>query len=203
MSKGNDKQVAVARVYSQAILKIAQSKGETDGLLDELLESGHLLERDPDFASFVASPLIDTEERSGALERMFRGKASDLFVDALQVMNRKGRLGLLPTIAEVYRLKHRELSGQVEIQVTTAVPLSAQLRERLKSGVAEFTGKEPVLIEVVDGSLIGGMVLQIGDQKIDASVTKKIEALRENLQDRAAREIHRYRDDIGDAASTA
>ena len=193
MPKADDKQMAVAQVYSRAMHDLAGSKDEAEGLLEELRELVRYIERNPEFAAFVGSPMIDADDRAQALEKIFRGKASDLLVDSLQVINRKGRLELLPAIAESYHLRHQEHLGRVDVLVTTAVPLGESLRDKLVSALRVHSGKHPMLIEEVDESLIGGIVLRIDDEKIDASVVHEIDRLHRALRDRAVHEIHRSR----------
>ena len=78
----------------------------------------------------------------------------------------------------------------MEVHVRTATPLTAELREKLTALAARRTGREPYLIETVDESLIGGLVMRIGDEKFDASVATKLKVLRGALSNRASREIH-------------
>lgn len=200
MPKANDKQMAVAQVYCRAMHDLATSRGEADQLADELSELAAAIERDADFAAFLASPLIDEGDREQALERLFRGRASDLLVDALQVINRKGRLGLVPAIAEAYHLRHQEHLGRVDVHVTTAVELGERLRERLASVLRKHSGREPQLLERVDESLIGGIVIKLDDEKIDASVVHEIDRLRRALRERSEQEIYRSRRDAAEAA---
>jgi len=124
------------------------------------------------------------------IEEVFRGTASDLLVDSLQVINRKGRLGQLRAIAEAYRLAHHALRGWVDAHVRTAVPLDDALRARLREAIAASTGKQPTLIERVDPSLIGGMVVEVAGKKIDASVASRLRDLSAALLSRASREIY-------------
>jgi F-type H+-transporting ATPase subunit delta len=193
MPETNDRALAVARVYSHSILGLAAAGGEAESLLEELQELVRYLGQQPAFADFLSSPLVAVGDREKALEKLFRGRASDLLVNALQVLNRKGRLGLLPTITEVYRRQHKELRGQIDVHVRTAITLTPDLRGKLQAAVSRFTGHEAQLIETVDERMLGGMVLQIGDQKIDASVKRELEEMRELLEERAALEIHRLR----------
>ncbi len=185
----SDQESAVARVYATAMLDLAQSRDQVDLLLSELLDFAAWVEKEADFETFLSTPMVDVETRRKTLEKLFRGKYSDLFVDSLQVLNRKDRLGLVRTVAEAYRLAHEALHGRVEVHVTTAAPLTDELRAKLKDVVDEHTGKEAVLVEAVDESLIGGLVVQIGDQKFDASVATKLTALAGTLLERASREI--------------
>jgi F-type H+-transporting ATPase subunit delta len=191
MASLDDKHLAVARVYSLAILDLAEEQGIADQVGEELQELARYVARNPEFADFLGSPLIDAGERQAALEKILRGRASDLLVDALQVVNRKERMILLPAVAETYRQELRDRRGRVDVQVKTPVELPAALREKLRQAVVHFTGREPDLIERVDPTLLGGMVVQVGDDKIDASVASQLKALSEALFERASQEIVR------------
>ena len=201
MAKADDKQMSVAHVYARAIHDLAKARGDADHVAEEIEELAGYLERDEDFASFLASPLIEPKDRAKTLEKLLRGKASDLLVDSLQVINRKERLGLLAAIAEAYHLQHQEHLGRVDVHVRSAVALGDQLRQRLITVLGKHSGKEPVLIEEVDESLIGGMVLRVDDEKIDGSVVHEIDRLRKALRERSEMEIYRSRRAAAEAAS--
>lgn len=190
MRKISDKEIALANVYADAMLTLAESQGAADPLLEELRDLAGLLDKDAELETFFSSPMIDSAVRGRSLEKVFRGRASDLFVDAIQVLNRKGRLGMFRAIAEAYRNAHETLRGRVEVHVTTAVPLSETLRASLVNTARAHTGKEPTLIEKVDQSLIGGLVVRIGDTKLDMSVARRIDRLGQMLSERASQEVH-------------
>jgi F-type H+-transporting ATPase subunit delta len=189
----NDRELSIAHVYSKAILELAEQQGEADSLLEELQGLVEYLGRNPELEQFLASPLVDDEDRSRVLEKAFRGQTSDLLLDSLQVVNRKGRLSLLRSIVEGYRSEHRKLRGMVEARVRTAVPLTEALRARVRESVARHTGRQPVLIEKVDPALIGGIIIDVGDEKIDGSVSNKLRELGNALELRASQEIVRSR----------
>lgn len=188
-TKVDDKHIGVARLYTLSLLGLAEKAGQADDVRDELREIAGLLERDAPFADFVTSPLINPEARASSLDKLFRGRLSDVLLDTLQVMNEKGRLAVLPTMAELYRLEHQSLRGRVDVHVKTPVPLKIKLREKLKRALAELLGKEADLTVEVDDGLIGGMILKVGDLKIDASARSRIEGLRHALHDRVRREL--------------
>ncbi len=191
MARLDEKQVAVARVYSRAMLDLAVSGGGAESLLEELEDLMTLLEGQEDLNGFFSSPMIEPNERAKILEKLFRGRASDLLVDSLQVLNRNGRLAVLPTVVEVFRQEYQERFDHIEVQVTSAVALSEERRAELQALASEMSGRQAVLVESVDESLIGGMILRIGDRKIDTSVATQLHRLRGALEDRSALEIHR------------
>lgn len=195
MANVSDQELTIARVYSRSMLKLAEERGEGDSLLEELKGLVEYIDSNPEFERFLESPLVDDKDRADVLERAFRGRASDLLVDSLQVVNRKGRLGLLRAIAEAYRMEHRDLRGMVDAHVRTVVPLTEPLRERIRTAVARRTGKTPVLIEKIDPSLIAGVVVQVGDMKLDASLSRRLRELSALLDERATQEILRARNE--------
>ncbi len=190
MPKGSDKEIALARVYSSAMLGLAESRGEAEALLVELDDLATYLDKKPNFDSFFSSPMIDPTARERTIEKLFRGKLGDLLVDSLQVLNRKGRLALFRGIAETYRVVLEERRGIMEVQVKTAVPLADSLREKLQRVASQHAGRRARLVETVDESIIGGMILRIGDRKIDTSVASRLRNLAQSLGERASREIH-------------
>ncbi|HVT16033.1 MAG TPA: ATP synthase F1 subunit delta [Thermoanaerobaculia bacterium] len=191
MTTVSERDLPIARVYAKAMLALAEEQVQTNTLLAELSELAAYVEHDRELGDFLASPLVDAAAREEVLEKTLRGRASDLLVDALEVINRKGRLGLLRAIAQVYRAEYRELRGLVDARVTTAVPLTEELRGRLLAALARFTGRSPELSERVDPSILGGMVVEVEGKKIDSSLTTSLHDLAAALAQRGLQEIYR------------
>lgn len=193
MATVNDRQMALARVYSKAMLSLAEEQGEADELLAELQELVKSLDQNPELEQLLSSPLVEVEDRAAVLEKLFRSRASDLLVDSLQVVNRKGRLGVLRAIAEGYRVEHRDLRGIADASVRTAVPLTDAQRGQVREAVARFTGKQAHLFEKVDPAILGGIVIEVDGRKIDGSVASRLRELGQALEQRASQEIVRSR----------
>jgi len=189
MASFDDKTIAVARVYAEALSQASEARGETESLLNELQDLAAFVDKNPAFQDFLASPLVDTDRRKASLEKVFRGKASDLMVDALQVLNRKGRIGLVPAIAASFEEAFSRARNLVDVQVKSALPLSDAQRQGVQAAVERQTGRKARLITTVDPALIGGLVVQMGDQKLDSSVATRLRSLSNSLLARASREI--------------
>ncbi|HEY0553991.1 MAG TPA: ATP synthase F1 subunit delta [Thermoanaerobaculia bacterium] len=190
MASVDERNREIGRLYAEAILHVAEEKGQAEELLEELNGLVEYLDGNPDLERFLASPMIEAEPRAQVIEQAFRGRASDLLLDSLLVVNRKGRLSSLRAIATAYRAALRDLRGWVDIHVRTAVPLTDALRQRLEQTLAAATGRKPTLIEKVDPAVIGGLVVEVEGRKIDASVASRLHDLSEALLARASREIH-------------
>jgi F-type H+-transporting ATPase subunit delta len=190
MASVNEQEMAIGRLYAEAILKVAEEQGQAEALQEELAGVAKYIDQNPQFLQFLASPLIEEDSHRQVIEDAFRGRASDLLVDALLVINRKGRLSSIRAIAEAYRVALRDLRGWMDVHVRTAVPLSEPLRQRLTQALAASTSRKPSLIEHVDPSVVGGLVVEVEGRKIDASVASRLHGLSEALLARASREIH-------------
>jgi len=188
--KVDDRDLAVGRLYAEAMLVLAEERGQSEALLDELKELVEFLDRSPKVEHFLSSLMVDEEGRARVLDDLFKSQASPLLLDSLQVINRKGRLGQLRAIVESYRAALRDLRGWVDVKVRTAVPLDDAQRSRLQDAIAASTGRKPALIERVDSGLIGGLVVEVEGKKFDASVASRLKDLSEALLARASREIH-------------
>jgi F-type H+-transporting ATPase subunit delta len=112
----------------------------------------------------------------------------------LIVLNAKDRLSLVRHVSAAYRHALDERAKRVRVSVRSAVPLSNEQAEHLKEVIGRATGLDPVLRPTVDEALLGGMIVQIGDQVFDSSVRNRIEAIRNQLLARSSYEIQAGRD---------
>ena len=190
MPKAGVKELALAKVYAAAIFEVGQSTGQIDQINAELRSLGELVNANPEFETFLDSPAVDSESRKLTVEKLFRSKYSDVLTDSLQILNRKERLGIVGEVAAAYHALHQESLGRVELHVSTPVALSDELREQLRERIARATGKQIDLVERIDSSLIGGIVLQLGDKKFDGSVRRKLAAVNAALLERSSRELY-------------
>lgn len=186
--KPNEQEIAVARIYAQSAFALAEEQGAAESLQEELEELVKQFDKEPALENFLSSPLVESGERQQMLDRLFASHMSDILLDTLQVMNRKGRSGLVRALAEAYRQEFEERTGRITVTVRTAVALSESLRQELRQAASRFTGREASLEETVDESLIGGMILLVGDQKVDSSVAKELRQLESQFLDRASQE---------------
>ena len=195
MASINERSLGVARLYAKAMLLVAEDQGASESLGDELAELLEHAGEDEEFGVFLSSPVLERDKRRQSLEATLRGRASDLLVDSLQVINKKDRLSILDQILEAYGEAYRELRGQIEVKVASAVALTDEQRADFLERTAQATGKRPFLSETVDPELLGGLVAQIGDEKVDMSVRRELQLLGARLSERLSSEIiegHRF-----------
>jgi len=185
--------IGVAAVYAEAIYRLAEETGGQDAVLGELESVTEYLRSDDAAAAFFSSPLVDAKTRARVLEKAFRGRASELLSNALQVVQRKGRLDLVPAIASAFRARHDERRNIVDARVTSAVALSAEQQAALSTAIEEGLAKKPRLLLEVRPEILGGLVIEVDGRKLDSSVASRLRKLEGELRERASAEIMRAR----------
>jgi len=162
--------IEIADVYAAALFELATQADAVDDVRQELETLVQLAEQDAKFAAFMAPGPVDDDARRESLEKMFRGRLSDIVLNTLQVMNERGRAGLLAPLLRAFVLRVEDARGQVEVQATSATELDARQQAEVTKVAEELSGRQPLVNFVVDPDLIGGLVLQIGDYRFDNSI---------------------------------
>lgn len=182
-----DKQLAAADAYAAALHDLARSTGTVAETLDELNELCRLLEIEPDFALFMGSGSLGSDQRAAGLEKMLRGRVSDLTLNAVQVLCAHGRNDLLPALRERLRARIGDEARQARVTVRSAVPLDPPQREELSRVAATLSGRTPVIQYIVQPELLGGLIVEFDDWRFDNSVRRHLEGARRVLEERSKR----------------
>ena len=192
MAKFEHGSITVADSYAETLLSLAlaQDTGIANEVFAEFTDFVGFMKKEPMFGDFIVSPAVDPDNRQATLEKNFRGKISDILLNTLLVINRKGRSELVPLIYEQYRLALEEHNNEVDVDVTSAVDLTDELRDKIKEAAAKISGRTARLREKIDPTILGGLVVQIEDQKLDSSVLRQLKQLSATLTERASQEIH-------------
>ena len=189
---------AVARTYADALLDAAG--GSTVGVLEELGSFvDDVLAKLHELRDVLFSRVIGREEKIRLIDRIFGPRTTPLVANFLRVLARHDRLELVPLIVREARLRQEVRSGKQRVQIRTALPLSDQAKDRLHARLAESLPFDPILETQVDPSLIGGIVIRVGDTVYDSSLATRVAQLRERIQQRSLHEIQSGRDRFSSA----
>ncbi|MGB9626732.1 MAG: ATP synthase F1 subunit delta [Phycisphaerae bacterium] len=189
MMPPQDSAHAVGDVYAHALLDVANERGQTEEIAGQFADLAAYMDRDREFAGFLTALTLDDRLRRASLDRLFRGKMNDLLLNTLQVLNDRGRPDLVQIVYERFRLRLQEQRGEIEVTVRTAVPLSDELRETIRKFLGEQLGREVILIHHVDPALLGGLIVHVGDRRLDASLAQRLRKLHGQLLNRASAEV--------------
>lgn len=171
----------LARKYSSAIFELAQEEDQLvpygeqlRGVLDELAAV-------PGIWSYFGNPLIQRSDKKALLAKLFEGELSGNVYHFLLLLVDKRRMALYPAIVEDFEALSNEARGIVIADVTTAHGIGDAQRAQLKERLEAVTGKDVKLRLHEDPKIIGGVIVRIGDKRIDGSVTGKLAALADEL----------------------
>lgn len=181
------RQSRLARVYAESLFVAAQqdSTERAEAVGDELAAFVRDVASNPDVANFIASPAVGKKKKAAALDPALKDRASDLLRGLIGVLAQNNRLDLLRQVSAAYRQLLDERSGRVRVKVTAAVELSDAQKAALVANLKTALGnQEPVLDVRVDPDLLGGLVVQVGDQVVDTSVRTRLQSLRSLLLSR-------------------
>jgi F-type H+-transporting ATPase subunit delta len=167
--------------YAQALLELADQRGVTDQVAEDAQTIAQVIGADPMLSRYFNDPSISHVERNGKLESSFHGKTADVLVGFLKLLNAKGRLGQFGAIAAAFKHLLDQRSGRVAVEVTVAQQLNDSELEDVRQKISEKLGKHALVTQKVDDSIIGGLVLKIGDKLIDGSVKSQLEQLKRRL----------------------
>lgn len=171
----------VARRYAQALFLVARDKGVLHEVNEELHQVAALLESDDKLRRLFYHQLIPAGEKKKLVVEIFP-ELKEETRNFLYLVLEKRRERLLPQMAEQLQKLVNEAEGILEAEVITSLPLSAEVSQSLEEHLSRLTGRRVRLNNRLDKEIIGGMVVQVGDRVLDASVKRRLELLKERLR---------------------
>ena len=175
------KSSSVATAYAKPLLELANEQNQAEAIGQELRGLREILESNPTFAEFLSNPGVSEAERAEVLKRTFEGRASPLLFNFLRVLNARGRAGLIAQVSQAYDDLLDELFGKIEVDVTVAQRLTPEELEEVRRRVSQALGKEAVVHQYLDESIIGGLLLRVQDRLIDASVRSQLRSMKHQM----------------------
>ena len=173
------------RMYARALYEAAKDAGRIEAVREELGDFVQAQRDVPELRELLRNPQLDQRVKASALGELLGGE-EELVRNFLLLLAEKGRAGEIEEIArEFERLAARE-EGILDVELTTAVELSDEEARDVISQIEQASGRKVVATRRVDPDLIGGIVLQTGSMRLDASIRGRLNRLRTELKGRAA-----------------
>jgi len=170
----------VDRVYARALFDAALEEERLEPVREQLAQLVAAQSEVPELRELLRNPQLDPRSKAAALKELLAG-GEDLLRNFLLVLVDKGRAGQLEEIAREFERLVAEHEGVVHAQLTTAVELSDEEAGELLQQIERASGRKVEASRSVDPELIGGIVLQVGSHRLDASVRGRLERLRREL----------------------
>ena len=171
---------AAQRIYAKAVFEAAQAEKRVDAVDRDFGEFAEALEGSPELAAFLGNPQVDPAAKIDVVGQLAEG-ADDLVRNTLRLLAEKGRAGEIAQVYAEFRGFVDRAQGRVAVELTTAHELSDDEARTIVGKIEEASGRSVEATRNVDPSLIGGMILQAGSLRVDASVRGRLERLRREL----------------------
>lgn len=172
----------VSKTYGEALFDLAVEEQQTDALAEEAKVVLEAFRENPELSKLLNHPKIVKEEKVSVIENIFKGRASDHMVGFLTLIVEKDRHNELEEIIQYFLDRVREAKNIGRAYVTSAIPLEETQKEQIRQKLLHTTKyTEFEMIYNVDKSLIGGLIIRVGDRVVDSSIRSRINNLSREL----------------------
>lgn len=165
----------VPALYSKALFELAVEQDCLESVYEELEQLKEVFQQNPELIKLLSSPAITQAEKLDVISKIFG--TDSVVCDFLCVVTEKNRIPYIIKIAEAFNCLYNDYKNIAEITVTTSVPLSDTSRQKLSEKLSNRFGKTVKLIEKIDPSVLGGVIVDYGNTQIDGSIKKRIETI--------------------------
>lgn len=170
--------------YAKSLLKIGKERNELKAVHQDMLLLQETLDESKDLRIMLKSPVIPSHKKEQVLNKVFSGKLSEITEKFINLLVNKGREKHLDEMVDSFVEQYNKMHHIVKAKLTTAVPVSDKVVAELKAMLLKDSENEEVIITTeVDPTIVGGFVLQYGDQLIDSSIERKLQIIKKQIQD--------------------
>jgi F-type H+-transporting ATPase subunit delta len=176
----NDSKISVR--YSHALFESALEKKILDKVYDDITFISEICDI-PEMKEFLNSPIIVPSKKIDILHKVVGGNVQKITLSFIDMVVRKERESFLPSMARAFKHETKKYKGITESVLTTAVKVDPGIRKKVSDLIADIFKTKVELTEVVDKEIIGGFVLRIEFDLIDASVRSKLRKIEKALKE--------------------
>jgi F-type H+-transporting ATPase subunit delta len=173
--------VTIARNYAETLLELARRQGDLSGWAQLIDEVADAVQSDRRLHLFLESPRVAASEKNRILSRAFESQLPRTFLRFLQALVNHRRQMLLPQIAREFHDLVDEVEGRMHANVTVAREPDDGERRAVSAELSRAYGKEVVPHFLVNPSIIGGVVVRVGDTVLDGSVRRRLTILKSRM----------------------
>ena len=167
-------------MYARALFEAARDEDRLEPVREELDDFVEAQRQVPELRGLLRNPQIDHRAKAAALEELLGGE-EQLVRNFLLLLAEKNRAGEIEEIAREFDRLVAQAEGILDVELTTAVELSEQEARDVIGQIEQASGRKVEAMQRVDPDLIGGLVLEAGSLRLDASVRGRLDRLRQEL----------------------
>ncbi len=169
-----------ARVYAEALFDVAKEKGKLDAIGDELAQFADAVDSNRELRTFFFSPYFSSTEKVDGLARAIEGADPEL-LNFINLLIEKHRMTEIFRIRRQFEQMWKRENKRLDVTVTSAIELDPGVVAKIGEEIERQTGHKVDLASGVDAEILGGIVLQVGNMVLDASIRNRLEKLRKSV----------------------
>lgn len=169
-----------AHAYAGALFEVAREKDRLDAIREQLGQFADALDGNRDLQVFFFSPYFSSAEKTDGAKRALEGADAE-FVNFLGLLIEKQRMPEIFRVRRQFEELWKHENRRIDVTVTSAVELDPAVVSRIGEEIQRQTGQEVDLASRVDAEILGGVVLQVGNMVLDASIRNRLEKLRKSV----------------------
>jgi len=173
----------VAERYARALISTISSLAEIDRISNDLNQLVQIVQHDDVFRKFFLSPRVTPSTKKDLIRKTIGDRISKNVTNLVLILIDKHRENMLIDVLERFQVLADELRGVESGTVITAIPMDDRDFNLLEETVQRFSGRQITLKREIDQSLIGGVVLWLGNHVIDGSIRYRLETIRRRLME--------------------
>src|SRR5262245_7403583 len=169
-----------ARVYAEALFEAGKDRGKLDSVQSQLAQFVDAVDGNRELQVFLFSPYLSSADKRQGLERAISGAEPEL-MNFLELLVEKHRMPEIFRIRREFDELWKKENRRLDVTVTSAVDLDEAVVRKIGEEVERQTGEQVELSSRVDDGILGGIVLQVGNMVLDASIRSRLEKLRKTV----------------------
>lgn len=171
----------IANRYAEALFQIGEEEKLTDMLYQELSEIVNLIKVNQDLFSILKSPVISKKEKISLIDNIFEDKININIKNFFKILIEQDRISFISDISDSYKELLNEKNNILEGFVISAIPMKKEEIKELEEKLSEKYNKNVTLENKVDKSILGGVLVRLGNEEIDGTVKTRLDKMKEQL----------------------
>jgi F-type H+-transporting ATPase subunit delta len=184
----------IARVYASTLVEFGQEKKVLPEIEEEIRFVADLVSENRELRQFLASPGIPKDAKKDFIDKIFKGQLSEIMNNFLKVLIDNDRQSNIIEISEAFCALLDDVNNRQRVTIITSTDLDSALKSKLTEKLKTVMKKEIILKQEIDASILGGIIIKVGDTVIDGSLVKDLRNIKINLLNSKVRSEVAYED---------
>ena len=171
----------VGSVYGESLYELAKDESLAKLIGEQLAVLQEAFRQEPDFIRLLSSPNLTKAERCQILDQSFRSMVHPYLLNFLKILTEKSYIRYFSDCCDAYTARYNQDNGILIVTAVTAVALTQVQKDKLTQKLSRITGKQIALKNRIDSAVLGGMRLDYDGQRLDDTVSHRMDAIRDLL----------------------